>query len=435
MSKATGPSTQSIRASTPLTPRVFVVQQWRALCRMRTAVILLVIVGELSFIAALLPQKALQPVRATGWVQNHQVLGPIFDNLGFFSVYESWWIIGAAALMYVSLTHCVWVRGRALVRRWRRGLPRNAQFIGEAGSLVFHLSFFVLLAGILYGKAFGFAAFVDVVEGQSVVEARASYDQIEEGIFFDPTQHRGFEVKVDDFKVTYFPDGRPSDFISHVEVVDGNRKVDEKRIRVNDYLNYQDVKFYQASYGWAPEVRVTTSDGRKVYDQPVVFFGDPKLSNGVLKIPSAGPPPDQLGGLMFMVPDIHDVNGASTAGSANPDNPALLLRLFKGDLQSDRAQNVYQLDTSRMTQVYKGGVGLGETVVLPNGYNLSFPRLLRYTGLQVTYDPGLPVIWASFVLMLGGLIVRLYIGSLLGAREERIRERRRAAAKSEAEAA
>jgi len=413
----------------------FALQQWRALCRMRTAVILLTIVGELSFIAALLPQKALQPVRATGWVQNHQVLGPVFDNLGFFSVYESWWIIGAATLMYVSLSHCVWVRGRALYRRWRRRLPRNAQFIGEAGSLVFHLSFFVLLAGILYGKAFGFAAFVDVVEGQSLVEARASYDQIEEGVFFNPSQHRGFEVKVKDFKVTYFPDGRPSDFISHVEVLDGNRKVDEKRIRVNDYLNYQDIKFYQASYGWAPEVRVSAPDGRKVYDQPVIFFGDPKLSNGVLKVPSAGPPPDQLGGLMFMVPDIRDVNGASSPGSANPNNPALLLRLFKGDLRADRAQNVYQLDTSRMAQVYKGGVSLGETAVLPNGYTFSFPRLLRYTGLQVTYDPGLPIIWASFVLMLGGLIVRLYIASLLGVREERIRDRRRASLPDQEKAA
>ncbi|GAC1326865.1 MAG: cytochrome c biogenesis protein ResB [Candidatus Dormibacteria bacterium] len=411
------------------------VRQWRALCRMRTAVILLVIVGELSFIAALLPQKALQPVRATGWIQNHQVLGPIFDDLGFFSVYESWFLFAAAALMYVSLTHCVWVRGRALYRRWRRRLPRNAQFIGEAGSLVFHLSFFVLLAGILYGKAFGFAAFVDVVEGQSVVEARASYDQVEEGIFFDQGQHRGFEVKVDDFKVTYFPDGRPSDFISHVEVRDANRKVDEKRIRVNDYLNYQDIKFYQASYGWAPVVRVVAPDGRKVFDQPVIFFGDPKLSNGVLKVPSAGAAPDQLGGLMFMVPDIRDVNGASAPGSANPNNPALLIRLFKGDLRADRALNVYQLDTSRMTQVYKGGVHLGEAVVLPNGYTLSFPRLLRYTGLQVTYDPGLPVIWTSFVLMLGGLIVRLYVASLLGMREDRHSRRSRTSAVGDAEAA
>ena len=74
-------------------------------------------------------------------------------------------------------------------------------------------------------------------------------------------------------------------------------------------------------------------------------------------------------------------------------------------------------------------------MVLPSGYTLSFPRLLRYTGLQVTYDPGLPIIWTSFVLMLGGLVVRLYVASLLGVREERIKERRRAPAAADAKAA
>jgi len=108
-----------------------------------------------------------------------------------FSVYESWPLVVAAVLMYVSLGNCVITRGRALYQRWRRHLPRNHQFIGEAGSLVFHLSFFVLLAGILYGKAAGFSAFVNVIEGQSVVEARPSYDQIEEGLSPTPPDSAG----------------------------------------------------------------------------------------------------------------------------------------------------------------------------------------------------------------------------------------------------
>jgi cytochrome c biogenesis protein ResB len=56
---------------------------------------------------------------------------------------------------------------------------------------------------------------------------------------------------------------------------------------------------------------------------------------------------------------------------------------------------------------------LGQSAVLPGGYQVSFPSLQRYTGLQVTYAPGLPIIYASFVLMLGGLMVRLYLRPLL----------------------
>lgn len=397
--------------------RLFLLDQWRDLARMRTAVTLLAIVAGLSIIATLLPQKALQPQRASDYLQAHQQLGPVWDRLGLFAVYESWPLIAAATLMYVSLTNCVWVRGRAFVRRWRRGLPRNAQFVGEAGSLVFHLSFFVLLAGVLWGKADGFTAFVDVLEGHSVVEARASYDQVEEGLLFHEQDHKGFEVRVDSFKVSYYDDGRPKDFVSHVELFDGGRHITTQDVRVNQYLEHDGVKFYQASYGWAPYLTVTAPDGRTLFDGPVLFFGDPTLSNGILKVPSAGPPPEQLGALMFFVPDLRVPDAQTeTAGTAELRNPLLQFRFFKGDLQASRAQNVYELDTSRMSQYWLGQLALGDSTTLPNGDRVSFTRVAHYTGLQVTHDPGLPIIWTAFALMLGGLLVRLYVRPLMEAR-------------------
>ncbi|MHB8507024.1 MAG: cytochrome c biogenesis protein ResB [Candidatus Dormibacteria bacterium] len=398
---------------------LFLGDQWRDLSRMRTAVLLLAIIGVLSFIATLLPQRALQPSRASNYIQVHPILGPFLDRLGMFAVYESWILIGAATLMYVSLSNCVFTRSRAMWRRWRRGLPRGPQFIGEAGSLVFHLSFFVLLAGILYGKAFGFTAFVDVIAGQSVVEARPSYDAIEEGLFFTQNQHRGYEVRVDSFNASYYVNGKPSDFVSHVEVFDHGRKIMEKDIRVNHFLEYRGIKFYQASYGWAPVVKVTAPDGRVVFDAPVIFFGDPTYSNGVVKIPAAGAPPNQLAARMFFVPDLRTSESGAYPGTANPNNPALNYLFFVGDLHAQRAQNVYDLDVTAMKESGRGVLFQGDSAVLPNGYRVSFPQLMRYTGLQVTDDPGVPVIWVSFVLMLGGLLVRLYVRPLLDWRAAR----------------
>ncbi|HXA42706.1 MAG TPA: cytochrome c biogenesis protein ResB [Candidatus Solibacter sp.] len=403
--------------------KFYALREWKTLARMRTAVILLAIIAGLSIIATLLPQKALQPEKASAYLQAHQQLGPLWDRLGLFSVYESWPLVVAAVLMYTSLSNCVYTRGRALYRRWRRGLPRNHQFIGEAGSLVFHLSFFVLLFGVLYGKAAGFSAFVNVIEGQSVVEARPSYDQIEEGVLFGAGQHKGYEVRVDSFNASYYANGKPQEFVSHVEVFDGGRKVMQKDIRVNDYLEYRGVKFYQASYGWSPVLQVTDPTGKTVFNGPINFFGDPQLQNGILKVPAAGPPGQQLGALMFMVPDLQQGPNGARAGSANPNNPAVLFRFFKGDLQAARAQNVNELDTTRMSEIWTGGVLLGQSVGLPGGYRVSFPQLLRYTGLQATDDPGVPVIWFSFALMLGGLMVRLYLAPLLQAREARARRR------------
>jgi cytochrome c biogenesis protein len=398
-------------------------REWKTLSRMRTAVVLLAIIGGLSIIATLLPQRALQPEKASIYMQSHQLLGPIWDRLGLFAVYESWPLLAAAVLMYASLSNCVLTRGRALYRRWRMRLPRNHQFIGEAGSLAFHLSFFVLLFGILYGKAAGFTAFVNVIEGQSVVEARPSYDQVEEGVLFSATQHKGFEVHVDSFNAAYYGNGKPRDFVSHVDVIDQGRRVTSKDIRVNQYLEYQGVKFYQASYGWAPVIQVSDPSGRKVFDGPIIFFGEPQLSNGILKVPAAGPPGQQLGALMFFAPDLQQGPSGDVAGTANLNNPAVTFRFFRGDLQADRAQNVNELDTSRMSQVWTGGILMGQSADLPGGYRVSFPSLQRYTGLQVTNDPGVPVIWVAFGLMLGGLMVRLYLAPLLKMREDRARSR------------
>ncbi|MFN2464415.1 MAG: cytochrome c biogenesis protein ResB, partial [Candidatus Dormibacteria bacterium] len=315
-------------------------------------------------------------------------------------------------LMYVSLGNCVLTRGRALVRRWRRGLPRNPQFIGEAGSLVFHLSFFVLLAGVLYNLAGGFTAYVNVIEGDSVVDARSSYDQIEEGALF-ANRHRGFEVKVDSFHATYYRDGRPSDFVTHASVIDGGRVQKSQDIRVNQYLAYGDTKFYQASYGWAPVVRVTDATGRVLFNAPVIFFGEPNFAHGIIKVPAAGPPDEQLGARIFFAPDIQDAGNSARAGSANLLNPGMSLAVFKGDLHANRVSNVYDIDVSGMRQIWSGGLLAGQSADLPGGYRVSFPRVLRYTTLQVTNAPGLPVIYASFVLMLGGLMVRLYLRPLL----------------------
>jgi cytochrome c biogenesis protein len=401
--------------------KLYARREWKTLARMRTAVILLAIIGGLSVIATLLPQRALQPEKAGIYMQSHQLLGPLWDRLGLFAVYESWPLLAATVLMYTSLSNCVLTRGRALYRRWRMRLPRNHQFIGEAGSLAFHLSFFVLLFGILYGKAAGFTAFVNVIEGQSVVEARPSYDQVEEGLLFSATQHKGFEVHVDSFNAAYYGNGKPKDFVSHVDVLDQGRKVTTKDIRVNQYLEYQGVKFYQASYGWAPVIQVSDPTGRKVFDGPIIFFGDPQLSNGILKVPAAGPPGHQLGALMFFVPDLQQGPSGDRAGTANLNNPAVTFRFFSGDLQADRAQNVNELNTSRMSQVWTGGILMGQSADLPGGYRVSFPSLQRYTGLQVTNDPGVPIIWVAFALMLGGLMIRLYLSPLLKMREEKAR--------------
>jgi cytochrome c biogenesis protein ResB len=106
-----------------------------------------------------------------------------------------------------------------------------------------------------------------------------------------------------------------------------------------------------------------------------------------------------------------------------PDNPAISMIMFQGDLHADRVQNVYDIDVTQMKTLWQGGLLLGQTAQIPSGYRVTFARLARYTGLQVTYAPGLPIIYGSFVLMLGGLLVRLYLRPVLEWRGARLARR------------
>jgi cytochrome c biogenesis protein len=378
---------------------------------MRTAIILLVILGLLAVIGTLLPQLPQNPTGVMGYVLRHPVTAPWFARLGLFDIFSSWIFIVTAVLMYTSIGASMVIRVPAAWRRLRNPVQRNRALGAELASIVFHGSFFILLVGVLYGKAGGFVGNAAVVEGDSFVEARANYDNLSEGIL--STSHYGFQVKVDSFNASYWPSGTPKDFTSRVRIYDGGRLVESRNIQVNHYVDYKGVKIYQASYGWAPTLKIETPDGRVVEDGPTIFVGDPQFANGVVKAPSAGPGKQQLGATAIFMPDPQITNQAIGPGTPQLRNPILLVRLYRGDLHLNQPQNVFTLDTSSMDLRWRGALQLGDSVVTPDGYRLSFTDLKHYTDLTINKDPGIPIVLAAFVIGLAALLVSLYL-PLLG---------------------
>jgi cytochrome c biogenesis protein len=246
-----------------------------------------------------------------------------------------------------------------------------------------------------------------VVEGDSFVEARANYDNLSEGTL--ATDHAGFQVKVDHFSATYWPSGAPKDFTSQVRIYDGGRLVETRSIQVNHYVDYRGVKIYQAGYGWAPTLRVESPDGRVLEDGATIFVGDPQFANGVIKVPSAGPPSQQLGATAIFMPDPQIVNQSIAPGTPQLRNPILLVRLYRGDLHLTQPQNVFSLDTSNMDLRWRGALRVGDSVVTPDGYKLTFTSLKAYTDLTLNKDPGIPIVLAAFVIGLAALLISLYL--------------------------
>src|SRR5260370_11830645 len=266
---------------------------WRELRKMRTAIILLAILALLATIGTLLPQLPQNPVGVMGYVLRPPVSAPWFARLGLFDIFSSWPFIITAVLMYTSIGASMFIRVPAAWRRVMDPAQRNRGLWAEVASIIFHASFFILLVGVIYGKAAGFVGNAAVVEGDSFVEARANYDNMSEGKL--ASDHAGFEVKVDGFSASYWPTGAPKDFTSRVRIYDGGRLVDAKDIQVNHYVEYRGVTIYRAGYGWAPTLRIEAPDGRLLDDAATIFVGDPQFANGGIKGPSARPSVDELG--------------------------------------------------------------------------------------------------------------------------------------------
>ncbi len=384
-----------------------VVQAWRQLRRMRTAMGLLAILAALSMVGTLLPQLPQNPRGVIDYILRHPTTGPWFARLGLFDIFGSWFFLITAVLMYTSLGASLVVR---IPAAWRRGLQPGARtraLCAEIASIVFHASFFLLLIGVVYGKAAGFTGNAAIVEGDSFVEARANYDNLDEGVL--APRHAGFEVKVDSFRAEYYPSGAPRDFVSRVRVFEGDRMVAAQDVRVNHYLGHRGVKVYQTGYGWAPALRVETPDGRVVADGSAIFLGDPQFAQGVVKAPSAGPPSQQLGATGWLIPDPRLSDDSIRPGTAEPNNPILLLRLYRGDLHLDRAQNVYALDTTGMDLLWRGALRIGDSVTTPEGYRLTFTGLRQYTDLTAKKDPGVWIVFGAFLIGLTALLLSLYL--------------------------
>jgi cytochrome c biogenesis protein len=380
---------------------------WRELRKMRTAIILLAILALLATIGTLLPQIPQNPRGVMGYVLRNPATSVWFARLGLFDIFSSWPFIIVAVLMYTSIGASMFIRVPAAWRRAKDPAQRNRGLWAEIASIIFHGSFFILLVGVIFGKAAGFLGNVAVVEGDSFTEARANYDNLSEGRL--ATQHANFQVKVDSFSATYWPSGAPKDFTSRVRIYDGGHLVEAKSIQVNHYVDYRGVKIYQAGFGWAPTLRIETPDGRVVEDSPTIFLGDPQFANGVIKAPSAGPGDQQLGATAIFMPDPQIQDQSIAPGTPQLRNPILLVRLFRGDLHVDRPQNVFTLDTSNMDLRWRGALRVGESVVTPDGYRLSFTGLKRYTDLTINKDPGIPIVLAAFVIGLCALLVSLYL--------------------------
>lgn len=462
---------------------------WTQLTSMRTALVLLLLLAIAAVPGSIVPQRSSDPNGVTQYFTNNPKLAPVLDWFGMFDVYGSVWFSAIYILLFISLIGCVLPRAnhhwkalrakppvtparlerlpgfvsqpaggsaaevldaaevalrkaRYRVERYDRGAPSISAergYLRETGNLIFHLSLVGVLIAVAVGGGWGYMGQRTVVVGQSFVNTLASYDSFNPGRWFNDKQLDPFSITLDDMQVTYEQQnkkalGQPTDYTATVTVTQPDGSAQQDIIKVNDPLRTNGADIYLLGNGYAPLITVRDPAGNVVFRDAVPFLPQDKnlTSLGVVKVPDGLA--KQIGLVGFFYPT--QAEGANKAYySAFPDLelPMVTLNVFSGDLGLDNGtpSSVYQLDTSKMTQLNGRKVGTesielkpGDTEQLPNGLgSVTFEdargdaatdstytgSVLRFASLQVHHDPGRTWVLVFSVLALAGLLTSLFI--------------------------
>ena len=378
---------------------------WRQLTSMRVALLLLFLLSLGAIPGSLIPQNGSDALKVEEFKQAHTTLGPIYDKLGLFHVYSSWFS-AIYILLFVSLIGCIVPRTWQFVGQLRSRPPRAPRrlnrlpayatwrtdaapeqvreaalrileqrrfrahtagdavaaekgYLREAGNLLFHVSLIVMLVAFACGQLYKTEGNKLIVEGDGFANTLTQYDDFKSGNLFDDDSLVPFSFTLKKFTGTYERSGpnkgTARTFEADVEYSKGaDGKPQHKTIKVNHPLEVDGAKVYLVSHGYAPTVTVRDGKGKVIYHQavPLLPLDANATSQGAIKVMDGYTDPqgkkEQLGFAAFFVPTFGGV-GQDSMFSQFPglDFPVLALGAYHGDLGVDAGvpQNVYQLDT------------------------------------------------------------------------------------------
>ena len=220
---------------------------WRQLTSMRTALLLLLLLGFASVPGSIFPQRSQNPMKVREYFTANPTLSQWMDRLRLFDVYSSPWFSAIYLLLFISLIGCVlprtlehfkaaraqppltprfldrmdsftevdvdnqaaldsaekWLRKKHFrIRREGDSISAEKGYSRESGNLLFHLSLILILVAVAVGGLFGMKGEAILNVGERFINAPTSYDNLSFGKFQSESTLTPFTLTVKKFKAT-----------------------------------------------------------------------------------------------------------------------------------------------------------------------------------------------------------------------------------------
>ncbi|MFA5322788.1 MAG: cytochrome c biogenesis protein ResB [Smithella sp.] len=264
---------------------------------------------------------------------------------------------------------------------------RSSFFYAEKGRFslfgvyIVHLSILVLIAGALIGFIFGMEGYVNIIEGETVSAISLRGGNQELGLPFD--------VRCDKFSIEFYENGAPKTYQSDLIFMRDHQIISSGNLRVNHPLELEGFRFYQASYGAAPDAKAALTilkNGKKTMDTTIGLGEIFDLPGGEAKVQVMRVEEN----MMKMGPAVK-----------------LAVRGAQGDASFwvfQQIDEIREMNSDIIGQVPMFNPG----AFRPYSFILTGMEEKYYTALQVTCDPGTPVVFTAAVLLICGLMLVLF---------------------------
>jgi len=379
------------------------------LADLRLAIVLLLVIALFSMSGTVIEQGQSVDFYQANYPEDPALFGFLSGKLilaiGLDHVYRTWWFLSLLILFGASLTACTFTRqlpALKAARHWQfYQQPRQFEklalstevtatdlnqlapllranryrvftadntlyarkgIVGRIGPIVVHASMLLILAGSIWGAMTGFMAQEMVPTGTTF----QIHNILSAGPWSAAQIPQDWSVHVNRFWIDYTPDGTIDQFYSDLSVLNAQQQeVKRETIHVNQPLRYQGVTLYQADWAIAAvQVRVNNSPTLQLPMAPLDTGGQGRLWGTWVPIK-----PDLSAGISLIAKDLQGM---------------LLVYDSAGKL-------VATVRTGMSTQV--------------EGVTLAIVDLLGSTGLQIKADPGIPLVYAGFGLLMLGVVM------------------------------
>jgi len=423
---------------------------WNFFISVRLTVVLLLSLAATSVIGTVVPQNKSQ---AAYFHEYGEFLFNIFNKFNIFDMYHSLWFQFLILMLGINIVACstdrlssVWKtifvktpkfnveRFRKLTKKEKFNahsttdqlknifLPIISKAFGftsveetdkgaclfaekhrwtRIGVYIVHLSVIFLLAGSLMGSFFGFNAFVNIPEGETVSKVHLRNSARELSL--------NFEIRCDDFDVTLYENGAPKEYRSSLTILEEGKAILKKDIIVNDPLRYKGINIFQSSYGKLAPPKNNSETHMSFFEKDseaiVLNFKNAESGMEYSKKTKIGKTIDMPEGLGKFIINEHKQSaefsghniGEALLGTYSPENapPVKVLLPLKFP----------NFDRMRGGKIVISVAGHVHENFVPE----KKPAEQYYTGLQVTKDPGVWIVYSGFIMMIIGCIITFFM--------------------------